>query len=390
MQKKKGFTLIELLAVIVILAIILIIAVPAIGNIIETARQKSFNISENMMKSAAMNYITQQRKELPTNIDDQIEITYEELKTTSYIENIRDPKSKTECTDSSITVRKISETNYLYIPNIVCDNYQSDLGIPTFLESSDILVEATETYLTDTSGFPSLGNSVEVFYTDLKTEGYLTEIVDPDTEEEALDSSKVKVINNSGTYTYKSGLVTENYIKLESHNAIINNDFSDGTTGWSATTCTISSSDNILTVTGNGTGNLPRAAYNSQIVTSTGKKIYYNITMRVTNTESSQLTIIFSSTSGWNWDEGINENPINENEWYTMSGIQTLNSNYSGNLIGIYSHGYADAASSNGMQMEIDGTTTTGVMLLDLTTIYGTGNEPTITEMNTILSNSGY
>lgn len=48
-NNKKGFTLVELLAVIVILGVLLLIAVPAVSNIIDSSKKKSFESAAKLM-----------------------------------------------------------------------------------------------------------------------------------------------------------------------------------------------------------------------------------------------------------------------------------------------------------------------------------------------------
>lgn len=60
MRKNKGFTLIELLAVIVILAIIALITVPAVLNIIDSAKKGAAEDSAyGVIKAANYYYITE-------------------------------------------------------------------------------------------------------------------------------------------------------------------------------------------------------------------------------------------------------------------------------------------------------------------------------------------
>ncbi|MFB1051779.1 prepilin-type N-terminal cleavage/methylation domain-containing protein [Paraliobacillus sp. JSM ZJ581] len=53
LRSEKGFTLVELLAVIVILAIIVAIAVPAIGNVIESAETNASEAEIELVLDAA-------------------------------------------------------------------------------------------------------------------------------------------------------------------------------------------------------------------------------------------------------------------------------------------------------------------------------------------------
>ena len=57
---EKGFTLVELLAVIVILGIIVAIAIPAIGNVISTAKDNATKAEETLVLDAARLYEIQE------------------------------------------------------------------------------------------------------------------------------------------------------------------------------------------------------------------------------------------------------------------------------------------------------------------------------------------
>jgi type IV pilus assembly protein PilA len=58
LKNRKGVTLVELLAVLVIMGIIAAIAVPTIGGLIESSKQKAAEASYTAVLSAAQNYVS--------------------------------------------------------------------------------------------------------------------------------------------------------------------------------------------------------------------------------------------------------------------------------------------------------------------------------------------
>jgi len=74
-NNEKGLTLIELLAVIVILGIIAAIAVPSIGNIIQTQREKSVIADALMALSAADLYFAENPSEATVTVGAKVPAT---------------------------------------------------------------------------------------------------------------------------------------------------------------------------------------------------------------------------------------------------------------------------------------------------------------------------
>lgn len=78
LKNEKGFTLVELLAVIVILGIIVAIAIPAIGNIIDSAQEDADDAEDQLIIDAARLYTIQGDGSLP--------VTTAELHAEGYLE----------------------------------------------------------------------------------------------------------------------------------------------------------------------------------------------------------------------------------------------------------------------------------------------------------------
>lgn len=153
-------------------------------------------------------------------------------------------------------------------------------------------------------------------------------------------------------------------------NLVSNGNFSNGTTGWTPQNSTLSAAANTLSIVGNGgspfvTGLTP---IGNKIV---GHKYYYRVRARVTNAVSTNLGITGDAVIKFQ------ANPV-QNQWYDIKAVHTATTTYSSLLL---QHRYADAATANGKVAEIQ-----YALVLNLTQIFGAGNEPTETEMDEILA----
>ncbi len=85
---KKGFTLIEILAVIIVLAIILIIVAPNVIQIIYNTENETYTVKENIISSAASDYVLLENIILPNSPGSEFLINIEELVANKYTINI--------------------------------------------------------------------------------------------------------------------------------------------------------------------------------------------------------------------------------------------------------------------------------------------------------------
>lgn len=163
-------------------------------------------------------------------------------------------------------------------------------------------------------------------------------------------------------------------------NDISNPDFSNGTTSWSASASTINVSDNVLTNTGTGSAIDPRIFQPPSITYSSGKKLYVSALVLVTNSVCSSLSIRITSSGMSTVSAASISNPVQDVK-YTLSGVGTLGSGGTlGNALSfLVRQAYADSATANGKIMKVE-----KVMLIDLTSLYGAGNEPSAADCASI------
>ena len=154
-------------------------------------------------------------------------------------------------------------------------------------------------------------------------------------------------------------------------NLVVNGDFRNGTTEWTAGNSTNSVTNGILTNTGNGSAIVPHT-YANIGAKNIGNKYY----VRANVTSKSSLCIRLFITTADNVQNV--DNPV-LNTSYTLSGVITASSTY--NLIAIY-HTYTTAADSNGAAIEVK-----NVMAINLTATFGAGNEPTKEQCDILFAN---
>lgn len=157
-------------------------------------------------------------------------------------------------------------------------------------------------------------------------------------------------------------------------NIVTNGNFANGTTGWTALQSTINANDNVLSITGSGVGVSPLSSEFTSTPWANGKKIYLRAEARVTNSVCSQIQANLRHSTG-NQLSAVTASPV-QNQWYTVSGVGTsgvATENIEIRLV----HVYASAATANGKVMEVQ-----GVLAIDLTAIFGAGNEPTSAQMD--------
>ncbi|MFJ6034321.1 alanine-zipper protein [Bacillus toyonensis] len=163
-------------------------------------------------------------------------------------------------------------------------------------------------------------------------------------------------------------------------NSIANGNFGSGITNWSSTTATIGASNGTLSVSGNGTAAYVRVVQSTGIPCVTGKKVFVKCRVRVTNDLCSSIQFVIAGSSSGSVSTTVQSSPL-ANQWYDIWGVLTIPSTVTGNVNLYVSSVYADITTANGKVTEIQ-----NVLSIDLTNIYGVGNEPLANRMVSIIN----
>ncbi|NJD04666.1 MAG: hypothetical protein FIA99_19175, partial [Ruminiclostridium sp.] len=152
-------------------------------------------------------------------------------------------------------------------------------------------------------------------------------------------------------------------------NIVANGNFANGTTGWTPAYGVLSTANNILSVTANGTNYYVRSDETTSSPIIAGHKYYAQAKMRITNSSCLRIGISIDGSTGGIDAYTYQESPA-PNQWYLISTIYTT-TDHTGNVLIRLRETYPDAATANGKVMEVK-----EVMAIDLTSRFGAGNEP--------------
>lgn len=165
-------------------------------------------------------------------------------------------------------------------------------------------------------------------------------------------------------------------------NLAINSDFSNGTTGWYSFASILSISDNVLKSTGDGSNTAPSIRQDTSAVLTNGHKYYVRMTARVTSNLCTEIALLAYGNSPI-VSIGIIKSIISPvmNQSYIIDGIITAGTQ-TNNLRLLITHSYSNTTNANGSILELSKYS----FVSDLTAIFGTGKEPTIPQITTMLS----
>jgi type IV pilus assembly protein PilA len=256
------------------------------------------------------------------------------------------------------------------IPNVikVIDKARLD----TYKRNEDMLINATQKYLVSNGiVLTNVGDTTTINYSQLQDDKLIDKITDQTSNVEC-NKSNVKITKTTNGYTYTPVLLCDNYINLERYNLVSNYDFTSGTTGWNGLYgTTVTSNNGIMTVTGNGSVVYPQTS----ISMGSGKvgpsqKMYIRVKARATNSLALSISIMINQTVT---TSQAMKNPLVMNEWYDVSKIVTLNASTGTGNANFYLHtNYSTIEQAAGNSLEYD-----YVYVINLTYLYGAGNEPT-------------
>lgn len=166
-------------------------------------------------------------------------------------------------------------------------------------------------------------------------------------------------------------------------NEVVNGDFRNGTTGWEAAASTQEVLSDpalgkvVLRNTGNGAGQNVYARNTIEKSIKKGNLYYYKTLFRVTNSLCVTLqtwlrlngnTVLFDTISA-----------PTANVYYTQKNILSFSED--GSLSINARHNYVDTATASGKEMDV-----ASVLFVNLTEVFGKGNEPTVEEMDRLLA----
>lgn len=158
-------------------------------------------------------------------------------------------------------------------------------------------------------------------------------------------------------------------LKTFTYSNLIKNGNFQGTTNWQVGKGSLSASANVLSVTGDGSGDTVFAYQVTDLQLTSGKKIFISALLRVTNSECNKLRLVCTGDAGTSIDVDSTTSPVS-NTWRLFNGVFTQ-TNQTGAFTVYITSEYADLATANGKVTQAQ-----EVIAVDLTAKYGAGREP--------------
>lgn len=173
-------------------------------------------------------------------------------------------------------------------------------------------------------------------------------------------------------------------IKKNATNGIVNGDFSNGLTGWSAPNGTLTTSNNTAFLKGDGLAVYPQMRRNTNFTYNLGDKIYVRADCKVTNSRATSIRYFLTAGAMTTLIKEAVNAPI-ANVTYSNSVImEPTSGGLTSDVVHVFvSSLYGTAANSLDAVMEVK-----NVIVINLTTMYGKGNEPTNSEFDKILASN--
>lgn len=153
-------------------------------------------------------------------------------------------------------------------------------------------------------------------------------------------------------------------------NLITNGNFAD-TTGWGALFGTGTAANNVLTLTGDGTAQYITATQNTAFDVAINHVIYIRAKVKTTTTPGTNFIMKIDGSTAGTAVQTSASLTITQDVLYTLSASLTEAANFTGKLQLQIFGSYADAATAEDKVMEVK-----EVQAIDLTALFGAGNEP--------------
>ena len=179
------------------------------------------------------------------------------------------------------------------------------------------------------------------------------------------DDSEVLLLD----FTLLYNLNVPELFYLDTYNLLANSDFSSGTTTWRSSHASNFVANSVLTNTLDGSENYGYVYQSTSKAVIANEEIYTNLKVRVTSPDCLKIRVYVGDTSNDIRMQLIEIPDPVENQWYSVSGLFTTPSNFTGNYQYYIYQYYESETIANGKVMEIDGTDGNEPILIDFTQV---------------------